>query len=277
MSETKKPHANKWSNPFIRWAGSKRGLIPMLSYLLPKKIDQYIEPFVGSGCLFFAIKPNKAILGDINQELITTYEVVKNHPRLVSRALGSIPSTDINYQFMRTLQPQNLDKFSIAIRFLYLNRYCFNGVYRTNKKGEFNVPRGTRTGSFPSESEFYRCSIALRATSFMVGDFENCLTNICKNDFVYLDPPYATATRKDRGEYGPGSFQAIDMYRLYESLVKIESSGARFMLSYCETEELINLLPSHWKIHNINVRRHMAGFSRNRQVVNEIIVTNYMT
>jgi len=147
-----------WCTPFLRWAGSKRRLLPNLLELVPEAYDRYIEPFVGSGCLFFALKPDSAILGDINGALMEVYSTVHKHPRLVSRAVHRIKRTPEQYYMLRDEGPGLLPPIQRVARFIFLNRNCFNGIYRTNKEGKFNVPFGSRTGQLPGESFFYRCS-----------------------------------------------------------------------------------------------------------------------
>jgi DNA adenine methylase len=190
-----------WTPPLLRWAGSKRKLLPELMRHVPEAFERYVEPFAGSGCLFFSLRPRKAVLGDINSELIETYRTIAKHPKLVARSLHALRGDKRTYYRLRDhYAPESpVDR---ATRFVYLNRHCFNGVYRINRAGRFNVPRGNRTGGIPSEAEFYRCSIALRGTELRAGDYRTCLADIGSGDFVYLDPPYASRRRNTHGEYG---------------------------------------------------------------------------
>src|SRR5580658_5843889 len=127
--------------PFLRWAGTKRRLLPILRTSGPSKHKRYVEPFAGSACLFFAIKPPKAILGDLNPELIATYMEVKHRIGGVLEELRKLPAADRHeYGRLRKADPKAMTKARRAARFIYLNRYCFNGIYRTNLKGQFNVP-----------------------------------------------------------------------------------------------------------------------------------------
>src|SRR5947208_694046 len=125
--------------PLLRWAGSKRKLIPQLLRHVPEGFDRYIEPFGGSACLFFALRPDRAIIADLNQELIETYRTLRSHPKLVHRAVFNMPRTKRYYYAIRDRTPQALSDVEKAARFLYLNRNCFNGVYRLNHAGCFNV------------------------------------------------------------------------------------------------------------------------------------------
>src|SRR5580658_9292846 len=159
--------------PFLRWAGSKRRLLPTLQTFWTEKHKRYVEPFAGSACLFFAIKPPKAILGDLNPELIATYMEVKHRIGGVLEELRKLPAADRHeYGRLRKADPKAMTKARRAARFIYLNRYCFNGIYRTNLKGQFNVPySGVRCGSVPADSVFEKSSKRLRNARFMNADF----------------------------------------------------------------------------------------------------------
>jgi DNA adenine methylase len=264
----------KWSTSIIRWAGSKRSLLPILLSCVPPQFSRYVEPFAGSGTLFFALKPNRAVLGDLNGELIQTYAILRDHPRLLHRRTAALPNNDQCYYRVRRQSPTQLPRFEAAVRFLYLNRYCFNGVYRTNRNNEFNVPRGASTGSLPSEAAFYRAAIALRRAELRAGDFATTLADIQEGDFVYIDPPYDTASRPRYGEYGYGSFSSADLPRLVQALVNIDRAKAYFLLSYADTAPL-RLLAQAWWQRRLIVRRHVAGFAEDRSRVRELLVSNY--
>jgi len=272
--ESDSEHRKPWSPPIFRWAGSKKKLVPILLKHCPSNYGRYIEPFAGSACLFFALKPKKVILGDINEELLHAYNTIRNHPKIVARAAKAIPNSKVMYYKIRNTDPNILNPVDRAARFVYLNRFCFNGVYRVNKRGQFNVPRGYRTGQIQDESMFYRYSLLLRSVEFRIGDFEKCLQDTQKNDFLYLDPPYATNGHRRTGEYGNNCFESKDIIRLVKILKQIDKIGARFLLSYANTSELANLLPS-WTCNKLLVRRHVAGFAKHRVKVKEVIISNF--
>lgn len=264
-----------WERPLLRWAGSKRRLVSTLQSIAPTKWNRYVEPFVGSACLFFALKPFSAILGDRNEHLINAYNILRQHPRILARQVHSIPLTKNEYYRVRAIPFGELTEFDRAVHFIYLNRRCFNGVYRTNRKGEFNVPLGSNTGGIPPEQHFYRCSIALRNAVLNPGDFESTCDLASKGDFVYLDPPYSSKTRAGYGEYGYDSFQEMDMPRMMKTLRKLDTKGCHFVLSYCFTEQILRTMQKRWNVKKLKVRRHIAGFSEHRANVYEILVTNY--
>ena len=240
----------------------------------PEGYTRYFEPFAGSACLLFALKPESAVLNDINEHLVGSYEVLRDHPRLLARGVHSLPQTKREYYRQRSIDTDEIDDLERAIRFVYLNRHCFNGVYRTNREGRFNVPRGDRTGNIPAERSFYRCSVVLRDTELRALDFEECLADVKKRDFVYLDPPYSTSDRARYGEYGYASFQPIDVPRLAIVLKRLDRCGAFFLLSYAGGEDVENAF-SEWNCRSIRVRRHVAGFVDHRTTVKELLVSNY--
>lgn len=258
----------------FRWAGSKRRLLPTLMEMIPSDFGRYVEPFAGSACLFFATRPSAALLGDVNADLIESYDILRSHPRKLARSVQRFPTDRREYYRIRALDPSTLTPFERATRFVYLNRLCFNGVYRTNRKGIFNVPYGSHQGAAPSEREFFRCSYALRSADLFTGDFEDCLNDITADDFVYLDPPYSSTSRPRHGEYGYDSFQPLDIKRLKSAMNGIDRAGSRFILSYSDNSAHRKAF-SKWDTRVIQVRRHVAGFSKHRNIVTELLVSNF--
>lgn len=259
--------------PMLRWAGSKRKLLPHLVRSVGR-FERYVEPFAGSACLFFALQPKSAILGDFNNHLIQTYKTVRDHPETVGRKVNDMPPTKKFYYELRSRQPDSFrNPVDRAARFIYLNRFCFNGVYRTNRRGEFNVPRGVRTGRIPPLADFLRWAEALKSTRLVTGDFEQCLVKVRHGDFVYLDPPYTKDGIKYSGEYGYGSFGETDLTRLRDWLHRIDAKHATFLFSYRYTRGLAAEF-SCWHTRIVAVRRHVAGFLKSRVVVKELLVSN---
>jgi DNA adenine methylase len=263
---------NDFQRPLLRWAGSKRKLLPILLSSIPS-FSRYVEPFAGSACLFFALYPGRAILSDFNHELMETYYFIREHPLRVAETLAQMPSTPHFYYSLRSMKPTDLDPINKAARFIYLNRHCFNGVYRTNRQGAFNVPRGIRTGSMPSPKEFLACAAMLRGAVLLAGDFEGALSDVKKGDFVYLDPPYAKPGSQNLGEYGYGAFSEADLPRLFVALEAIDRKGATFLLSYRYSRRLVSSI-ERWNYRTVMVRRHVAGFVKHRSNVKELLVSN---
>lgn len=233
----------------------------------------YIEPFVGSASFFLRLGPKHAILGDINRDLISFYRAIAKRPRDVSDRLTEMPTSAGFYYELRKRDGAG-DRIDQAARFVYLNRYCFNGVYRTDKQGRFNVPRGIKVGSVPSIEEFLAFSRLLRNTRLFAGDFEECMESARPGDLAYLDPPYTTSERKPRGEYGYESFGSLDLDRLIRCLRKADKRGIKLLLSYKREPELRKALSS-WYCKTLRVRRHVAGFAKHRSVTTEVLLANY--
>lgn len=177
--------------PILRWAGSKKKLLPVLTQAVPSGFSRYVEAFAGSAVFFLKINPPKAILNDLNTDLIEMYEMVRRYPKAIWEGVMALDNSPEFYYELRAKDPTTLTKKERAIRFIYLNRFCFNGVYRTNLKGMFNVPRGSGDLSIPPYSVFQQFAKRLQQVELTHDDFEQVLSKTGKGDFVYLDPPYA--------------------------------------------------------------------------------------
>lgn len=263
------------ASPFLRWAGSKRQLVPALSQFWSDRFDRYIEPFMGSACLYFALEPPDAILGDLNEDLIHSFRLVRERPAQLARRLKRLPLGEEAYYRIRATNPRNLKPLNRAARFLYLNRFCFNGLYRTNSKGEFNVPYGGRkTGSLPGEDELAQCASLLENAVLHTGDFQHIVEEeVQDGDFVYLDPPYSISGTRVFREYGPSAFGPDDLDRLLQTLSCIDRAHGRFVLSYARSKDIINSM-TNWKVYRVEARRNIAGFTGSRRTAEEIIATN---
>jgi DNA adenine methylase len=261
--------------PFLRWAGSKRLLLPRLRACIPETYDRYVEPFVGSGCLFFSLQPDQALLTDFNVELVNCYHVVRRAPIAIHNRCSKIDTSDICYKSVRSQNPSDLCVMDRAVRFLYLNSYCFNGVYRTNKQGQFNVPMGTKTKGVPSLNCLIECSKSLKKATIRSQDFRETLAETRSGDFVYLDPPYSKPQSRNRGEYGVGSFGIDDEEELINELKRLSKNGVLFLLSYRATAAFLRRLDSKWNVQRLRVQRHIAGFNGFRKCAVEVFVRNY--
>lgn len=261
--------------PFLRWAGSKRRLLPTLQTFWTKRHKRYVEPFAGSACLFFALKPPRAILGDLNPELIATYIEVKYRMGAVLKALKRLkPFDEELYNTLRSQEPTKLSAPARAARFIYLNRHCFNGIYRTNLLGQFNVPySGVRCGGFPRDEVFQKCSRRLKDARFVRGDFEKVLAQAQTGDFVYMDPPFAVRERRVFRQYHPDTFTPEDIARLRSWMLKLNSARINFVVSYAESEEA-DILRKNFSYETVSVRRNIAGFTGSRVQTNELLISN---
>jgi DNA adenine methylase len=261
--------------PFLRWAGSKRRLLPILQTFWTKKHTRYVEPFAGSACLFFALRPHKAILGDLNPELIATYVEVKYRIDEVLKALKKLKPFDKDeYSRLRQQEPTKLRAPARAARFIYLNRHCFNGIYRTNLLGQFNVPySGVRCGGFPGDEVFHKCSRRLQSARFVRGDFEKVLAQAQPGDLVYMDPPFAVKGRRVFRQYHPDTFTPEDITRLRSWMLKLNTARVNFVVSYAECEEA-EILRRNFSYETVSVRRNIAGFTGSRVQTNELLISN---
>ncbi len=262
------------SLPFLRWAGSKRKQIPALSEFWNTDYRRYIEPFAGSACLFFAVSPRHALLTDINDDLVTTYNAVRDHHRAVSNRLQSLSRGKRNYYKIRNDRLADLDPIDAAARFIYLNRYCFNGLYRTNGDGRFNVPySAARVGHLSTPDELRKASTALKVATIRSADFEATLAEARSGDFVYLDPPFAVGNRRMFRQYGPSCFGLDDLVRLAKQLHTLDGRGVSFVLSYAHCREALDHFGT-WPRRRVYVQRNIAGFSKHRRRAGEIIFSN---
>lgn len=258
----------------LRWAGSKAKLIPDLAAIAPTKYNRYIEPFAGSACLLFSLQPNRAILGDINPEVINLYEAIKVDPEGVFIDLTSIPRTPEAYYQLRAIRPNQITTTQRAARLIFLMKACFNGVYRTNRKGEFNVPMGDRVYALPSLEDISRVHAQLLRTELVLGDFSKTIQQSSPGDWIYMDPPYRSSGRY-RGEYGyAADFRKEELALLIASAKRLAAQGTSITISYSHDDALIDALPG-WTVHRVSAYRTVAGNATVRGRAAELILTNY--
>lgn len=261
------------SSPFLRWAGSKRQLIPLLRNFWRSDYRGYVEPFCGSACLYFSVMPPQAVLGDLNRELITAYRTLRADPNRVIECLHRLPGGAKGYYQVRKVVPTEISDAELAARFIYLNHNCFNGLYRTNLQGRFNVPYGRhKKPRLINEQVLFSAAKALDSVLLVSGDFTNTLEYAARGDFVYLDPPYV-AGKDSFIEYGANSFSRADLARLSEELNRLDSRGVAFVVSYCDTAAARQIF-RRWKVRSAWVRRNIAGFAGSRRKIKELLATN---
>lgn len=265
-------------SPFIKWAGGKRWLASVIAkeYAALPNVKRYIEPFLGGGAAFFAIQPANCILSDLNSELINTYQVVQEEPTEITnqlRALHNAHNESFYYQ-MRSSRPTS--KLERAVRFLYLNRTCWNGLYRVNLNGDFNVPIGSKLKVYDPNEDFFRISIALSNVRLLCRDFEQTLSFAGEGDFVYIDPPY-TVKHNLNGfiKYNDKIFQWDDQVRLRNEIVKAHSRGAYVLLSNADHESVRGLYSDIFHIRTVYRKSILAADSTKRGPTSEILVSNY--
>lgn len=263
-------------SPVLRWAGSKKRSVDKLLDHVPPEFDRYLEVFAGSACLFFSLAPQRALISDSNKELMRFYRVLARNPEAVYRAFLSFDRTAAAYYEVRKRFGRTADDLAHASEFLFLNRNCFNGIYRTNGAGHFNVPfSASRVPEYPSFDQVLTSARLLRRTAKRDLDFESiCRSEVERNDFVYLDPPYYVKARRVFREYSSAPFCDADFSRLEKTLKHIDKRRARFLMSYPDCEEARELAKN-WNVSRIIVRRTVAGNAFSRTRARELLVFNY--
>ena len=259
---------------FLRWAGSKRQLIPALSSYWDGGYSRYVEPFAGSASLFFNLSPSRALLGDINADLMATYQQLRDDVDSLLSALRALKKGRENYLRLRALDPSTLAPPSRAARFIFLNRFCFNGLYRTNRAGQFNVPYGgEKSGEIPADEVFLRCSSCLRNAELLSGGFETTLEKVRPGDFVYMDPPFSVQASRVFNEYDAAVFCLENIRCLREWLLQLDRANVPFLVSYADSEEA-NFLAKGFCTERVTTRRNIAGFAANRRCEHELLISN---
>jgi DNA adenine methylase len=228
--------------PFLRWAGGKRWLAQLLAPALRGRLTgTYFEPFLGSGAVFFAVAPRRAVLSDLNADLIGAFRVVSERPSELLEELRALPVDADTYYGVRDQEPE--DRFRRAVRFVYLNRTCYGGIYRENKRGHFNTPYGggsRTTAPLWERSLLERCSARLsgEGIDLQVRDFEESLDAAGEGDVVYCDPAYRAATRAQFDRYGALVYGWDDQVRLARAAAHARDRGALVVVSNTHCPEV---------------------------------------
>lgn len=275
-----KSEQNNNPKPFVKWAGGKRQLIDILFSNIPDSFNDYHEPFVGGGALYFKLwsegRIKKAFLNDFNQDLIDTYRVIQTRPKELIEELqsGKYKNEEEVYYNIRKIKPQDLvEKAAI---FTYLNKTAFNGLYRVNSKGGFNVPFGKYTNPrICNEENIMLVSESLQKVTLLDGDFSSVLNHAKKGDFVYFDPPYHPVSKTSNfTSYTKLDFGEKDQIRLNEVYTKLNEKETHVMLSN-STAPLIVDLYSNYKTITVNARRAINCKAERRGPVHELVALNY--
>lgn len=292
------------AKPFLKWAGGKTQLISEIERGLPIEIKKnnftYIEPFIGSGALLFWMINNypnmkKAVINDINVDLINTYKIIVSKPKeLISileqfqceyHELENEPEQLKEYYYNKRFiyNEREEEKTGQAALFIFLNRTCFNGLYRVNRKNEFNVPMGSYKK--PTICDFHNiiaCSEALKKVEILCGDYENTLNEADINSFFYFDPPYKPLSKTSSfNSYAKDEFNDDEQYRLRNFCLKIQALGHKWMLSNSDVNNdltgnhFFDELYTGFNINRVKARRNINANSSKRGELNELIITNY--
>jgi len=271
---------------FLKWAGGKLQLIEQFENLFPHNFRNYYEPFVGSGAVFFYVKsklkPNKVILSDTNEELINCFVVVRDKPsELIELLLKHRKKHSKEYYYaVRSIKSDRLDSVNRAARLIYLNKTCFNGLYRVNSKGQFNVPFGDyENPSIFDKNTVFQASRVLQGVHLQVMTFEKVLDFAGKDDFVYFDPPYIPLSKTSSfTRYSKSDFSMKEQKQLSEVFGILDSRGCFVMLSNSD-HALTRELYRHYEKNTVVVRakRMINSVGSQRGAINELVVTNYST
>ena len=269
--------------PIVKWVGGKTQLLPQIKERLPEKFNTYYEPFCGGAAVLLDINPTEAVLNDINPELINMYLQVKYQPEKVIKFLTSLDNghevsddPKAYYYSVREVFNENLSTDSAvqAARFIYLNKHCFNGLYRVNKKGEFNVPFNGKLSGWSVDPDHLReLSSRLRSVHIKCGDYVDAVKNAGKEDFVFFDSPYAPITPTSFTDYTKEGFDYEDHVTLAALFKVLSNRGCYCMLTNHDTP-LIRELYKDYKIETVDVRRSINRKGDGRTGT-EVIITNY--
>ena len=270
--------------PFVKWAGGKRQLLPQIEERMPEKYNNYIEPFVGGGAVVFGLLPENALINDINEALINAYRQICNEPDMFLKVINKLDQEmwEDGKKYYYSLREHYNDKLmkaeydvELAALFVFINKHCFNGLYRVNGKGLFNVPYNNSRRSSVDESVIMEVSEYLQGITIMNGDFQEISASAKKGDFIFLDSPYAPLNPTSFESYTKEGFDIESHRRLSKFYDELTAKGCYCMLTNHNTE-LINELYGNkgYKIDVISVKRMINSDASNR-VGEEVIICNY--
>jgi len=273
------------AKPFVKWAGGKRSIIDKLIKLAPEEYKTYYEPFVGGGAMLFELQPNKAVINDYNKELMNVYECIKDEQKFANMCT-ELNKHEANHSEEYYYQIRDLDRdkkkfnkivdYKRAARTIYLNKACFNGLYRVNSKNEFNVPSGKKnkvnTYDGPNLGIIH-CLLNFFDIKLLSIDFEESVKDAKKGDFIYLDPPYDSDT-STFNSYTENGFGKDEQKRLAKVFKDLDKRGCYVMLSNYNTK-LVQELYKDYNFNFVTAQRNIGASSKNRGKVEEVIITNY--
>lgn len=270
------------AQPFLKWAGGKRQLLPEIRKYIPKYYDTYFEPFVGAGAVFFDLQPKKAVINDINGELINTYQTIRDHVDELIDELKKHRNEKEYYYAVRHLDRSHefktLSMVERSARMIYLNKTCYNGLFRVNRQGQFNVPFGNYKNPKIVNEEVLRAVhryLTSNEITILNVDFERAAADAKEGDFVYLDPPYdpLSETSSFTG-YSLDGFNRDDQLRLRELFIRLHERGCYVLLSNSATE-FIKEIYADFHIEIVSASRNINSDASKRGKIAEVLVRNY--
>lgn len=263
-------------DPFLKWAGGKRQLLGEIKCRMPEEYGAYYEPFVGGGAIFFGTLHTPALISDTNEELINCYRVVRDQVGTLIDDLERHENTEAYFYKTRATDPATLTQIARASRFIYLNRTCFNGLYRVNRKGQFNVPYGRyKNPALVPAGKLLLASTNLQGIEIEIADYQCAVRTAEPGDFIYLDPPYIPLSGyADFKRYTTDVFGIEQHRELASLLAELDRRGVKFMVSNSDTP-LSRELYQNWNIDSVVARRLINCDATKREGTLEVIVTNY--
>lgn len=265
------------TSPFLKWAGGKRWLVSCGQLPKPARFVRFVEPFLGSAAVYFSIRPKKALLSDMNADLILLYKQIKKAPDALQRLMNNHQrkhSADYYYA-VRAKRPKS--DLEAAARFLYLNRTCWNGLYRVNLKGDFNVPIGTKNTVVFESDDFVALAEMLKSATLKCSDFEPIVDGCKEGDFLYVDPPY-TVQHNFNGflKYNERIFNWADQMRLRDALVRAKARGVAIAATNADHDSIHTLYAGVGEYHQLKRHSVLAGdASKRRETTEALYFTNY--
>lgn len=261
--------------PFLKWPGGKRWLVASHAGIFPQHYNVYIEPFLGAGSVFFHLQPQLAILGDLNSDVVAAFQGIQNDPEGVERLLDAHHihhSKDYFYRIRDSPIPDSLS--ARAARILYLNRTCFNGMYRVNRKGSFNVPIGTKNNVRLDTDDFQLASRLLSVAQIVLSDFEPLVDRAQEGDLVFLDPPYTVQhNRNGFIKYNEKLFSWEDQERLAKAATRAAERGANIIATNAAHASIRDLYPSNlFRLSTVSRFSAIAASSTRRRHFEELVI-----
>lgn len=267
------------ARPFLKWAGGKRRLLPQYAPYFPdpETIPHYYEPFIGGAAVFFHWRPPFATLADRNEKLIEVYQAVQQEVGAVIAALRAHRNESDYFYEVRAQDVSRLSRAERAARLIFLNKTCYNGLFRENSKGKFNVPFGRYKNPRICDGERLRAaSAALQGVSLVAGDFEDVVAAAVPGDFIYCDPPYAPITSTSFTKYDKNGFTIADHMRLADTVHELTARGCRVMLSNSAAPLVYDLYGrSPYRLIEMTARRHINRNGNGRGPITELLILNY--
>jgi DNA adenine methylase len=264
----------KTLQPFLKWPGGKRWFVRNYSSLLPTTYNRYIEPFLGGGSVFFHLKPNESLLGDINPDIIAVYQGIKANWKYIKRSLQYHQRMHSNEHYYRVRASSPIDQLQRASRMLYLNRTCFNGIYRVNFNGEFNVPRGSKNEVILETDDFEAVAKVLRHTQIHLTDFEVLIDMGISDDLIFVDPPY-TVRHNLNGfiKYNETLFSWEDQERLARALVKAKDRGVKIISTNANHKSIRDLYEANgFELREVSRFSSISASPASRKQFEELVI-----